>query len=93
MALVVPNERATVVLDDRREVRGREAAVRDPARELVVPHAVVPAEELPVRLGEVRDLVPARECERAPLGLRRVLACAHRECQHTSPLAISKGLG
>ena len=89
----MPNKRAAVGLDDRREFRGRKAAVADPAWELVVPHAVVPAEELPVRLGEVRDLVPARERERAPLGFRRVLACAHRECQHASPLAISKGLG
>ena len=52
-----------MVLNDGRQVRGSELAVRDPARELVVPHAVVAAEELAVRLREVRDLVPAGERE------------------------------
>ena len=40
-AFIVSHERAAVGLDDRREFRGRKAAVADPAWELVVPHAVV----------------------------------------------------
>ena len=72
LALEVADERAAVVLDDGRQVRSGELSVRHPARELVVPHAVVSAEELPVRLREVRDLLPARERERPARRLRRV---------------------
>ena len=72
LALEVADKRAAVVLDDGRQVRSGELAVGDPARELVVPHAVVSAEELPVRLREVRDLLPAREHERPARRLRSV---------------------
>ena len=73
LALEVADERAAVVLDDGRQVRSGELAVRHPARELVVPHAVVTAKQLPIALRELRDLVSSRERERAPLRLRRVL--------------------
>ena len=59
MALVVADERAAVVLDDRRQVGRGELSVGDPARQLVVPHAVVSTEELTICLGEVRNLVTA----------------------------------
>ena len=73
MALVVPNKGTAVVLDDGRELGGRKPAVADPAWELVVPHAVVPAEQLAVALRELRNLVTARKGERALRRLRRVL--------------------
>ena len=41
LALVVPDERAAVVLDDARQVGRGEAAARDPAGQLVIPDAVV----------------------------------------------------
>lgn len=62
-----------MVLDHSGQVRSRELAIRDPARELVVPHAVVSAQELAIRLREVRDDVPVCECERSTRGLSRVL--------------------
>ena len=67
------DERAAVVLDDGRQVIGSEASVGHPARELVVPHAVVPAEKLAIGLRQVRDLVTAREGELAARGLGSVL--------------------
>ena len=60
-------------LDDRGQSSRVKAAVRDPAGKLVVPHAVVPAEKLSVRLRQVRDLVTAREGELAARGLGSVL--------------------
>ena len=72
----MPNEGATVVLDDGRELGGRKPAVADPAWELVVPHAVMPAKQLSVRLSEVRDLVAARERERSLLRLSSILSTA-----------------
>ena len=63
-----------MVLDDGRELGGRKPAVADPAWELVVPHAVVPAEQLSVRLGKVSDLVAARERERSLLWLSSILS-------------------
>ena len=44
LALVVTDERAAVVLDDSRQLRSRELAVGHPARQLVVPNAVVTTE-------------------------------------------------
>ena len=41
LALVVTDERTAVVLDDGRQLRSGELAVGHPARELVVPDAVV----------------------------------------------------
>ena len=73
LALEVADKRAAVVLDDGRQVRSGELAVGDPARELVVPHAVVPAEKLAIGLRQVRDLVTAREGELAARGLGSVL--------------------
>ena len=74
MALVMADERAAVILDDRRQLRSSELAVRHPARELVVPDAVVTTEELAVCLGKVGDLVAAGESEGTFSGLRSILA-------------------
>ena len=74
MALVVADEGAAVVLDDGGEVGSGELPVGHPARELVVPDAVVPAEELAVRLGKVGDLVTAGEGERSTCWLRSILS-------------------
>ncbi len=41
LSLVVADEGAAVGLDDGRQSRSIEVAARDPARKLVVPHAVV----------------------------------------------------
>ena len=68
------DERAAVVLDDRRQVRSSELAVCDPARELVVPDTVMSAEELAVRFRKVRNLVAAREGESSPRWLGSILA-------------------
>ena len=68
------NKGATVVLDHTRQLVGGPRRTGHPARELVVPHAVVATEQLPVRLREVRDLVATRERERALLWLRSILS-------------------
>lgn len=73
LALVVADERAAVVLNHSRQVRGGELAVGNPARKLVVPHAVVTAEELAVCFREVGNLVTTRESECAARRFRRVL--------------------
>ena len=73
LTLVVTDEGAAVCLDDVRELRGSELAVRHPARKLVVPHAVVATEQLAVRLREVGDLVTTRERELALGGFGCVL--------------------
>ena len=62
-----------MVLDHTRQLVGGPRRTGHPARELVVPHAVVPAEQLAVALRELRNLVTARKGERALLRLRRVL--------------------
>ena len=67
------DERAAVVLDDRRQLRSGELAVGHPARELVVPHAVMSSEELSVGLRQVRDLITSRKGERALLRLCSIL--------------------
>ena len=68
------DERAAVVLDDGRQLRSRELAVGHPARQLVVPDAVVSTEELAVCLGKVGDLVAAGESKGTFSGLRSILA-------------------
>ena len=60
-------------LNHARQLVGGPRRAGHPARELVVPHAVVPAEQLAVALRELRNLVTARKGECALLGLRRVL--------------------
>ena len=67
------DKRAAVVLDDGRQLRRRELAVGHPARELVVPDAVVTTEELAVCLCEVSDLVTAGERELTLGGLSSIL--------------------
>ncbi len=71
------DERAAVHRDHVCQIRSRELPVRDPARELVVPHAVMPAQQLPVLLRQARNHVPARERERPARRLRRVLRRIH----------------
>ena len=62
-ASIVADQRAAVVRDDSREcVRGPRAR-SDPAGKLVIPYAVVSAEKLVVRLGEIKDDVSIGECE------------------------------
>ena len=73
LALVVTDERAAVVLDDGRQLRSRELTVGHPARELVVPNAVVTTKELAVCLSEVCDLVAAGERELTLGGLSSIL--------------------
>ena len=92
LSLVVPNDGATVRLDHVREIVCSERPAADPARQLVVPHAVVAAEELAVGLGEVRDLVTARERERAPRRLSRVLHAEYVRQHCCAPLAIDVGV-
>ena len=89
LALEVADERAAVVLDDGRQVRSGELSVGDPARELVVPHAVMATEELAVLLREVRNLVAPREGERAARRLRRVLSVRRGP---TSALLCASGM-
>ena len=67
------DEGTTVGLNDVGEIRCGELSIRNPARELVVPHAVVPTEKLSVRLRQVGDLVTAREGELAARGFGSVL--------------------
>ena len=73
LSLIVTDEGAAVVLDDGRQLRSSELAVRHPARELVVPDAVVTTEELAVSLCEVCDLVTAGERELTLGGLSSIL--------------------
>ena len=80
LSLIVTNERAAVVLNDGRQLRRRELAIGHPARELVVPDAVVTTEELAIRLCEVCDLVAAGESEGTFRGFGSILT--------TSPLAM-----
>ena len=68
------DERAAVVLDDRRQLRSSELAVRHPARELVVPDAVVTTEEHVVLLGDGRDGITIREGEGSARWLGSVLS-------------------
>ena len=68
------DERAAVVLDDSRQLRRRELAVGHPARQLIVPDAVVTAEQLAICLCEIRDLVATREREGTFRGLGSILA-------------------
>lgn len=72
-ALVAADKCAAVVLNDGCQVGGSEAAIGHPARELVVPDAVVSTEELAVSLRQVSDLITAREGERAASRFRSVL--------------------
>lgn len=65
--------RTAVSLDDRRQLSCGEAPARDPAGELVVPNTVMSAQELAIRLREVRDHIAIRERERSARGLRRIL--------------------
>ena len=55
----MPNQGTTVGLDDVREIRCGKLPVRDPARELVVPNAIVPPEQLAVLLGQIGNHVPS----------------------------------
>ena len=80
LSLIVTDKRAAVVLDDGRQLRSRELAVRHPARQLVVPDAVVTTEELAVCLGKVCDLVAAGESEGTFRGFGSILT--------TCPLAM-----
>ena len=73
LSLIVTDERAAVVLDDGRQLRSGELAVRHPARQLIVPDAVVTTEELAVCLCEVSDLVAAGESELTLGGLSSIL--------------------
>ena len=74
LSLVVTDKRAAVVLDDRRQLRRSELAVGHPARQLVVPDAIVTTEELAVCLGKVCNLVATGESEGAFSGFRSILA-------------------
>ncbi len=92
LSLVVSDDRAAVVLDDLRKLLCIEVPGSYPARELLVPDAVVTCENIqffhifgpfktvvtaqqhPVGLRQVRDLVALREREHVLLGLGRVLA-------------------
>ena len=69
-----------MVLDDSGQVRSGELAVGDPARELIMPHAVMSAKQLAVRPGEIRDNVPIGERERSARRLSRVLSVQNRIC-------------
>ena len=73
LSLVVTDKRAAVVLDDRRQLRSSELAVGHPARQLVVPDAVVTAKELAVCLRKICDLVTAGERELTVCGLGSIL--------------------
>ena len=52
-----------VSLDDARKLRRTEATVGNPARQLIVPDAVMAAEKLSVGFGEVGNLITSGECE------------------------------
>ncbi len=73
LTLVVADNSAAVGLNDLSQLRGGPVAVRNPARELAVPHAVVSAQELPVVFGKVGDGVAVRELEGSARRLSRVL--------------------
>ena len=73
LTLVVADKSTAVVLNDACQGVDSPGTAGDPARELVVPDAVVPAEELAVRLREVGNHVTIRERECPLLGLSRIL--------------------
>ena len=78
LAPVVSDKRRAVTLHNERKLGSGERPVRDPVRQLVVPHTVVPAQLLAGAARKVRDdvRVVEREVARGRLGreLRPVLA-------------------
>jgi hypothetical protein len=81
----VADERTTVVLDDGGELRSGELATGHPARELVVPNAVMATEKLAVGLGEVRNLVTSAESE----GALRRFGCILQDGRVAGSVTIS----
>lgn len=59
--------------DNKCEVRSAERAVLEPIRQLVMPHAVMPAQQFPGLLREVRDYVGVLEREHTLFGFCRKL--------------------
>ena len=67
------NDSRTMRLDDGCQGGRVEAAVGNPARELVVPDAVVSTHDLTVLLGASDNLVSVGEAEASTRGFSRVL--------------------
>ena len=73
LSSVMMNKLVAVSLHHERKLRGGERAVDYPVGQLVMPDTVVSAQQLAVRLREVRDHIAVRERECPLGGLSRVL--------------------